>query len=179
MIIYKIVCNDLTITNIYVGSTTNLVSRKSNHKICCNDEKKKNHNTKLYKNIRENGGWENWSVIKICDFPCNSKEEARTEERRYLELLNADLNTYNPIPSEDEKREQIINRNKKHYENNKIESLEIKKKYREANREKVAEYQKKYYEVNREYHKKYYEANREKIAEYHKKYREDNRELSF
>jgi len=31
-IIYKIVCNDLNITDLYVGSTTDFTNRKYNHK---------------------------------------------------------------------------------------------------------------------------------------------------
>jgi hypothetical protein len=30
-IIYKIVCNDLTITDVYVGHTTNFIKRKAKH----------------------------------------------------------------------------------------------------------------------------------------------------
>ena len=36
--IYKIVCNDLSITDCYVGHTTDFVKRKCNHKIICNNE---------------------------------------------------------------------------------------------------------------------------------------------
>ena len=41
-IIYKIVCNDLNITDLYVGSTTDFTNRKYNHKSSCNNEKIKN-----------------------------------------------------------------------------------------------------------------------------------------
>jgi hypothetical protein len=26
--------------------------------------------------IRKNDGWENWYMIKICDYPCENKKEA-------------------------------------------------------------------------------------------------------
>jgi hypothetical protein len=57
-VIYKIVCNDLTITDLYVGNTTNFTKRKGQHKNSCINEKSKSYNLKIYKIIRENGGWE-------------------------------------------------------------------------------------------------------------------------
>ena len=40
-VIYKIVCNDLEVKDIYVGSTSNFRNRKNKHKIKCNNEKTK------------------------------------------------------------------------------------------------------------------------------------------
>ena len=36
--IYKFVCNDITIQNTYVGSSTDFTKRKSCHKSACNNE---------------------------------------------------------------------------------------------------------------------------------------------
>ena len=36
-IIYKLCCKDILITDIYVGSTTNIVKRRHNHKSYCNN----------------------------------------------------------------------------------------------------------------------------------------------
>ena len=38
-VIYKICCKDLKVTDVYVGSTTNLAQRRSKHKYVCNNEK--------------------------------------------------------------------------------------------------------------------------------------------
>jgi predicted GIY-YIG superfamily endonuclease len=57
-IIYKIVCNDFNVKDIYVGHTTDLIKRRSMHKYTCINENVKQHNLKIYKIIRENGGWE-------------------------------------------------------------------------------------------------------------------------
>jgi hypothetical protein len=54
-----------------VGSTTNFTKRKYNHKNAVFNDKNKGHHLKLYVSIRENGGWESWDMIKICDYPCN------------------------------------------------------------------------------------------------------------
>ena len=89
--IYKIVCLDLEIKYTYVGHTTNFVKRKTQHK-----HQSKNANTKVYTNIRLYGGWENWRMILVEDFPCNSKLEAEQRERYWYESLNADLNERSP-----------------------------------------------------------------------------------
>ena len=134
-IIYKIVCNDLNITDTYVGHTTNFVKRKHKHKSNCNNEKSKHHGLKVYQTIRENGGWDNWSIIQICEYPCNSIHEAILEERRYYELLNANLNMDYPGRTRkeyekkyrDENKEQIIKQNKIWYKKNKKEISEKRK----------------------------------------------------
>ena len=96
-IIYKIVCNDLNITDVYVGHTTNFTKRKALHKSNCNNINSKNYNLKIYNTIRNNGGFENWSMIEIEKFQdCNDINEASARERYYYELLNAKLNKNYP-----------------------------------------------------------------------------------
>jgi hypothetical protein len=50
-IIYKIVCNDLNITECYVGHTIDFVRRKKSNKHRCITETDKKHNLKVYKII--------------------------------------------------------------------------------------------------------------------------------
>ncbi len=45
-IIYKLCCKDLTITDIYIGHTTDMRRRKWNHKGRCNNIKDKKYNLK-------------------------------------------------------------------------------------------------------------------------------------
>ena len=48
-VIYKIVCNDLNITDLYVGSTTQFTKRKNSHKTSSNiSSKNPSYNYKLY-----------------------------------------------------------------------------------------------------------------------------------
>jgi hypothetical protein len=115
-IIYKIVCNDLNIKDCYVGHTTNFIKRKYEHKQGCNNEKSKLYNQKNYEFIRANGGWDNWSMIEICKYPCNDKREAESEERRHYELLNSNLNSNRPFVSEEEKKDKHKEISKKYYE---------------------------------------------------------------
>lgn len=97
-IIYKISCKDETIKDLYVGHTTNFVQRKHAHKQACINEKSESYPCKLYKKIRENGGWDNWTMEIIDFFNCKDHYEARVKEQEYFTLLNASLNTLEPFP---------------------------------------------------------------------------------
>ena len=81
-IIYKICCKDLSIQDIYIGSTTNFKSRKCRHKTTCNNINDKSYNHYKYEFIRNNGGWDNWEMVFIKEVKCNSKLELHAEEDR-------------------------------------------------------------------------------------------------
>jgi len=169
-IIYKLVCNDPTIIDIYVGHTTDVIRRKWQHKTACNNENTRKYNYYVYQFIRNNGGFENWSIVQIELYPCNNTHEATARERYWLEQLSATLNTNIPSRTPQEYREA-----------NKEEILETRKEYYQANREQIRESQKEYYEANREIiiekQKKYQKENKEIISEYHIEYNEINREI--
>ena len=95
-LVYKIVCNDLNITDIYVGSTTDFRRRKSQHKYCCYNKDSLKYNFPIYMFIRANGGWNNWTMVEIEKFPCNDGNELRARERYWFELLEAKLNKVVP-----------------------------------------------------------------------------------
>ncbi len=80
-VMYKIVCNDLTITNCYVGHTTEFTKRKYAHKSHCTNNKDKAYNFNVYTFIRANGGWINWKMIEIEKWVCADGNEARSRER--------------------------------------------------------------------------------------------------
>jgi hypothetical protein len=158
-IVYKICCNDIAIKDCYVGSTTSLVKRRYSHKSKCNNEKNKSYNLNVYKFIRANGGFDNWSVVLIQEYPeCKSREELLKYERQQMELLDATLNS------------EVPGRTKKEYQqDNKEYYVEYHKKYQQDNKESLAEYKKEWRENNKEsiaeYDKKYYQDNKERIAE--------------
>jgi hypothetical protein len=91
-VIYQIRCLDETLDYIYVGSTTNFRSRKSEHKYSCNNPNNKDHKALVYQKIRENGGWENWKMIPLEEYACNSSTEARIREEEWRVKLRASLN---------------------------------------------------------------------------------------
>jgi hypothetical protein len=167
-IIYKIVCNNLEITDIYVGSTTNFTRRKSKHKNNCNMPKSKDYNFKIYQTIRDTEGWENWEMIQIEEYPCANGNEARARERYWYEQLNANLNMRYPTRGR-----------KEYYETNKEHITEYKKQYAEINKDKISEKGKKYYSENKEhiteYKKQYAQKNKDKLTEYKKKWYESNK----
>ena len=174
-IIYKIVCNDFNIKDLYVGHTTDLIKRRSVHKYTCNNDNLKHHNLKIYKVIRENGGWENWSVIVIENFnTCKDSEDARMRERYWFENLSANMNTVRPQISDDELKQSAREYSQASYINNKEEKLNKSKQYYYDNKEKVSLYQKEYYnkkkeeisDYTKEYMKKYRLENKDKLKQY-------------
>jgi len=137
-IIYKLCCNDPNVTEIYVGSTTNFKSRKYCHKTNCNNnsEKNKNYNLKVYKFIRDNGGFQNWSMIMLEQYNCENKKQLQSRERYYIELLKSSLN--NNIPTRTKQEYNIDNKDKlKEYQK------KYQKEYR--NRDTVREYRRFHY----------------------------------
>ena len=153
-LIYKIVCNDTNIKDCYIGSTTNFVQRKSQHKSACNNENGKKYNIRVYKCIRENGGWDNWSMLEVEKYSCNTKRELELRERHCLDQLKANLNCFIPSRTLKEYREE-----------NRDKILEHQKEYYEENKDKILERMKEYDKKNKDKKKEYCENNKDKIKE--------------
>ena len=145
-IIYKIVCNDLSIKECYVGHTINMTKRKCSHKSHCNNMKSEKHNLKIYQIIRENSGWDNWSMLLVEKFPCKDKYEACKREREVYEELEAKMNTFRPYRTQEELKQ-------------------YKKQYREERKEYLKQYREEHKEEHKEYHKQYYQEHKEEINE--------------
>jgi hypothetical protein len=190
-VIYKLCCKDTSIIDIYIGHTTNFNQRKHNHKTSCCNENTKNHNLHVYKFIRNNGGWDNWTMIQIEEFNCNNSREATIRERYWIELLKSTLNMINPFTSLEEKvfqkqgwyeenKEEILQKAKENYQENKEHKLEYQKQYSEEHKEEISEKQKEYREKNKEklaeQKKEYRAAHKEEASKAHKQWRETNKE---
>ena len=93
-IIYKITCKNSSCKELYIGYTTNFTQMKHVHKQICEYKKSSNYNNKLYKIIRENGGWDNWimEIINCCN--CKNKHEAIKKQEEQISLLHATLNSF-------------------------------------------------------------------------------------
>ena len=92
-VVYKLCCDDPEITDIYVGSTCNFKVRKWTHKSNCNNENGEHFNRYVYKFIRNNGGWDAWSMILIKKYPhVADNQELLKKERKWINQLNATLN---------------------------------------------------------------------------------------
>ena len=112
-IFYKISCKNPSVSDIYIGHTTNFVQRKHAHKQSCKNPKTTNHNCKLYQVMRENDGWDNWNMEIIAFHACENSYSARKQEQSYFEQYNASLNSIEPLPKPRpkptrEKKEKVI-----------------------------------------------------------------------
>jgi len=157
-VIYVIKCKNDNITEEYIGSTTDFIKRKYNHKTACNNENNKDHNYKIYKFIRDNGGWDEWIMLEIEKFNCNDKNEAHKREEEIRIERKAKLNSIKAFGAEtrkeyikqyyQENKEELKIRDKKYYEENKEEYLKKSKKYREENKEERKQYDNKEFICN-------------------------------
>ena len=150
-----------TDNGLYVGSTCDFVARKYKHKSNCFNENGKLYNTKLYQNIRENGGEYSIELYKL--FPCNSDEELRIEEEQVRKYLNPNLNTYKCIRTKEEKKEY----NKEWIESNKQHRQEYRQKWSNENKDKKRNYDETYRKKNKEkitiHKKEKYQQNKEDV----------------
>ncbi len=144
-LIYKIVCKDLNIKDCYVGSTTDFRKRKTNHKADCNNANGKNYNFNVYKFIRENGGWDNWTIVLIENYPCENKLELLKRERELTEQLNGNLNSVRNQGIKKQLGEQYSKIKSAQYYIANIDKIkEKKRKYCEKNADKIKETKRKY-----------------------------------
>ena len=141
-IMYKITCNDNN-DLIYIGSTLNIRRRKWNNKYDCTFENGHKYDLKVYKNIRENGGWDNFTMKPIEIYYSDSKMKSKIRETQLMEVYNSNLNSHRAW-TDIEKRK------------------ELNKAYCIDNKEKIAERKKKYIRTyDKDYNKTYYESNKE------------------
>ena len=173
-IIYKIFCKNENIIDIYIGHTVNLVARIRRHKCSCNKENNKYYNLKVYQCIRENGGWDNWSIIEIDKCFCLDLKEAKIIEREYIKKFNATLNMIIPSRKKDElyylNKDKVKEKNKEYYYKNKDKISEQGKEYRIKNKEIISERRKNNRNVikEKEKAKEYYIKNKDKVKEKNK-----------
>jgi len=162
-VIYKIVCNDLTITDCYVGSTTNFTKRKNSHKFNC-----KTQPQSVYEFIRQNGDWDNWEMVLVEEFPTTSKLLLEQRERYWFETLNATLNNNNPSRTVFEYRQ-----------NHKEQMAKYQQQYQQDHKEQIIEYTKQYNQDHREHILKrqtqYNQDHKAEIAEYRQQYNQDHK----
>ena len=163
---YKIICLDTDIDLCYVGSTANWKHRNGNHKSSCNNENAKNYNTKIYKIIRENSGWDNWKMVQIGFAEQLTVRQAETIEEEYRQQLKASMNDRRCFVTPEEKKEYFNKNAKQYYEANKEHSKERYKQYRVDNIDKIKEQHKQHYYANKDKYKQYPSFNKEHRKEY-------------
>jgi len=171
--IYKLCCKNVDIQDEYVGSTTNFKQRKKAHKNNCYNANDRKYDLNVYKFIRDNGGFENWDMILIEEYSCNSKKQLESRERYWIEKLKCSLNSSLPTRTVKQYRQQNKEKYKQHsrnyYERNKEKEKERSKKYIDNNKEKIKENKQKWYQNNKEKEKErsknYKEVNKKDLTE--------------
>ena len=147
----------------YVGSTSNLNSRKSSHKYRCNTEKDKHYNLDIYKYIRDHGGFNNFEIIPIRKLEnISNKTELLIEERIEIEKYTGLKNMRGSYLTKEEHREKIRQWTRDNYEKH----LELAKLWKKNNPEKV-----------RQHDKTYYIKHKEQLCEKQKQYRLKKKQL--
>ena len=114
--IYIIYCEDEGVDEFYVGSSIDLKGRVSDHKSCCNNINDKHYNLKIYSYIRDNFGWNNFTVKTLERYSCKNKTELRMKEQEWIDKLKPTLNSQKAYCS----TEQYIINNRKDHNKDKI-----------------------------------------------------------
>ena len=109
---YKLCCLDQSITDIYIGQTTDFKNRKRQHKQANCNENNKDYNAYVYQFIREHGGWDNWQMIQIEEYPCNNSREAQARETYWMKEFKSTLNNNKSFRTEEERKEYVRQYNK-------------------------------------------------------------------
>ena len=92
-IFYKITCLDASKNLLYIGSTTNFYNRQNQHINHINNwVSKKTYNLKLYKTIRDNGGWKNFIMEVLEKRKQLTETEVTSIEQEYIVVLGANMN---------------------------------------------------------------------------------------
>ena len=106
----------------YIGSTKDFDKRKIDHKNNIRYENQPKYYIKLYVFIRENGGWDNFDMVKICD--CEENDRIKMEQY-HMDFIKPSLNTH-----------RAIGRDEEAYRNKRIERWNNNKHIRCENRKK-------------------------------------------
>ena len=81
--------------NFYIGSTTNFLQRKYEHKSRSDAGLV---DTNLYREIRVMGGWEKgkWEMEVLESYPCKTEKQALKREEMWYKRLSPSLNIQHP-----------------------------------------------------------------------------------
>jgi len=135
---YKLVCK--TDENLYyIGSSSNMIRRATEHKKCTNDANNRLYNFKIYKIIRANGGFDNFKFINLGNIKNVTKEEAHHTEQAFINLFKPNMNTRNSYLTDEERKKYFTEYGKEWYKDNTEYMKEYSKKYRETHKEEFSE----------------------------------------
>ena len=176
-IIYRIFCDQCDY--VYIGSTTDFVRRKAAHKSNCNNKTKSSYNFKVYETIRENGGWNNFKMLEIEQYPCENSKQARKREQFWIDFYKANLNLYKAFGGETkqeytkqyylEHKEEFKQQKAEYYQEHAKELKQQTKQYRIEHKEEIKQKKAEYYlehkEEFKQQHLKYYQEHKEELSQ--------------
>ena len=93
---YKLMNDNDNTLECYVGSTQDINKRTLDHKSDCNNPHSEKYNMRLYAYIRQNGGFENWSVVVIEQQDNMDKPSKLARENTLMQQHQATLNKQSP-----------------------------------------------------------------------------------
>lgn len=164
--IYKIVDN--TNDNVYYGSTIETLKNRL---------KKHQYTKRKYvcssKSIIDNN---NYDIILVEDYPCNSKQELELRERYFIENYEC-INKAIPGRTNKEYYYDNIDKSKQYYQDNKEYINNRQKIYRENNKEREAKTKKAWAENNKEKFSNYQKQRNEYLMSWGGRLNRDNNSL--
>ena len=86
--VYQIFCKNPNVKDFYIGRTIDFTARKRNHKNSSNLS-----NSKLYRTIREHGGWDNWVMCVLEEYPSIYFEKLSLCESIWAKACKPTLNS--------------------------------------------------------------------------------------
>ena len=146
-VIYKIYCKDASNADVYVGHTTNFKARQSVHK--AKSSIGKDYNIKIYSIIKGNGGFNNYYMEVIEEYPCADKKEAIQREQYWYNELNPTLNQVLPYISAEDSKAKRVEYNKQYFKDHQDYFTKYHREYYAKNPEKKKSIARKYYLKNK------------------------------
>ena len=165
-IFYKIVNINNDVDLCYVGSTCNWKGRIKCHRQDCNNPNSKKHNLKIYRIIREYGGWDEFKMLEIGRTEQLTLTEAHQKEEEYRIELKANMNAIKCYLSKEDSIEynRIYHIQNKERENERSRNYLIDYRKQPENLIKQSKSNKLYIINNPEKCKEIYKKRREKIV---------------
>ena len=137
-VVYKLKCKDDKIKEFYIGSSCGFNTRVVKHKNVCNNLNSPKYNYKVYRFIREHGGFENWYFEILLEVQVESQEYLRANyEAKFQQDLKPELNTKQEGRTLKEYYEDHKEQSKQYYQDHKEEILKKNKQYREDHKEEI------------------------------------------
>jgi hypothetical protein len=101
-VVYQFRCKDIFVKHTYIGSTVDFKKRNKQHEYDylnvkkrierdlidkCDEDDDETTYPSFYKFIYENGGWDNWYIIALGNYNCDTRVQLLAMEHHWIENL--------------------------------------------------------------------------------------------